>query len=106
MLVSRDLLTVLSKDLAPAQLCLIRVIGSDHEYMLRVRYKEIFLDYPLWVSSFHDPQNTNWEEVHGKLVAMARMVVPPDTIDDHNWCPKPEPAILAPQAPGNFHYEW
>lgn len=113
MLISRDLLKFLSCDLEPAQLCLIRTLGSDNEYTLRVRYKDVHLDYPLVVPLLPTAEEVtkkcNFDEVHKALVVMARMVVPPSTIDDHNWCNKPEPAILSPQAYNGlrfFNYEW
>ena len=110
MLISRDLLKFLSTDLAPAQLCLYRTIGSDNEFVLRVRYRDVHLDYPLVVPLFSSAEEVtkkcNFDEVRKALVVMSKMVVPPGTEIDHNWCPSPEPAILAPQAPGKFFYEW
>lgn len=104
-LISTDLLKFLSRDLAPAQLVLYR--NSDYEYTLRVRYGDVHLDYKLNLSVVSQVSHEfiNYDEVHGVLVAMSRLVIPPDGQRDRNWNPNPQP-VLGHDDGGIFRYEW
>src|SRR5882762_7663999 len=109
MLISCDLLNSLQAVVPPpAQLCLIRVLGSDHEYVCRVRYKEVHLDYPFSVPLFDSADQvmayTNFDEMKKALHVMGQMVIPPNEALDRNWCPHPEPAVLCPMSSGSFNY--
>lgn len=81
-LLTQDLLKFLARGLEPAQLCVARVLGctSDNQYVFRVRYGDAHLDYPvcLDVLSVAKQYQINWDELHGSLVAMSRLVVPPN----------------------------
>jgi hypothetical protein len=92
-LVTTDLLRFLSRDLRPAQLCIMRVLDSNTRYILRVRYGDVHLDCPIELDLISGvPINyVEWAEVHQVLVSAARMVVPPglDPTGDRHF-----PAIL------------
>lgn len=110
-LISQDLMRHLAVYVEPpAQLCLIRVLGSDHEYVFRVRYGDAHLDYPVRVPLLNRADAAsefiNTDEVRKFLIVASAMVVPPGT--------KPElpfggnyrraPQILAPMSSDMFHY--
>jgi len=111
-LISQDLLRSLQSHIRPAQLCVYRIIGSDNEYVLRVRFGDVHLDYPLWVEGLtHMPQDSDWSKVTEALVVMSKMVVPPG-IDTRTatWngfggnLGSPEPVILSPMGKSEIYF--
>lgn len=111
MLISRDLLQHLATFVAPpAQLCLIRILGSDHEYVFRVRYKYIHLDYPFAVPLFDNASivesKCNFDELAKALHVASKMVVPPGETVDSNWNQHPQPCVLVPIVGGAMRYEY
>jgi hypothetical protein len=92
--VTTSLLRFLSFDLAPAQLCLMRVLDSNTRYIFRVRYGDVHLDYPVELDMIgSDPRYSDWDDVHRLLVAASRMVVPPG-LDPMGERLNPYPVIL------------
>lgn len=99
MLISMDLMKFLARDLEPAQLCLARVTGTDNRYILRVRYGDTYLDYPLEVPLLPTAEEVtkkcNFDLVHDCLVAMAKLVVPPSAYES-GIVGKPAPCVISP----------
>lgn len=112
MLISSDLMRHLAVYVEPpAQLCLIRVLGSDNEYVFRVRYGDAHLDYPFVVPLFDSAsqveQSVNWDEVRKALAVMSAMVVPPQartSFERASYMNIYAPQILAPMPAEQFHY--
>lgn len=103
MLISHDLMQHLARYVEPpAELCLIRVLGSDHEYVFRVRCEDAHLDYPLTVPLLDDANQVakvcNWDEVAKALAAMSKLVVSPKAHAEWqlNHYAHYSPTILAP----------
>lgn len=96
MLISQDMLQVLSKHVEPpAQLCLVRLVDSNNDYVFRVRYKDVHLDYPFNMPLSDTAYREQLTEVCKALHVMSKMVIPPGELD-RNWNPHPQPVILSP----------
>ena len=112
MLVSTDLLEYWQKMIPPpAQLVLCRVVGTDNQFILRVRYKEVYLDMQLEVpmSAEDFTKKVPMNEIGEKLAAMGHLVVPPEDKSPNifgAWNPHPEPMIMPPIAANKWHYDW
>jgi hypothetical protein len=109
-LISQDLMRYLAAVVTPpAQLCLARVLGSDIEYVFRVRYGDVFLDYPVRVplfdSSIEVEKNVNWDETRRMLHTMSQIVLPPEVFQNNQgaWA-RPLPQTLAPIPQEEFYF--
>jgi hypothetical protein len=88
MLISLDLLNRMQRAISdggsPAQLCVMRRLGTDSEYIFRVRHGEAHLDYPVSVPLFDSADKVvavvNFDEVTNALVAMSKLVVDPKKV--------------------------
>lgn len=88
MLISLDLLNHMQRAIydggSPAQLCVMRRMGTDSDYIFRVRHGEAHLDYPVSVPLLDSADRVaavvNFDEVTSALVAMSKLVVKPGEI--------------------------
>lgn len=106
MLISQDLMHHLAVYVKPpAQLCLIRVIGSDHEYVFRVRYGDAHLDFPCAVPLCDSARKAegflNMDELRKFCEVASAMVVPPG-VRPSTYHPYPQ--VLSPMSSEQFHY--
>lgn len=100
MLISSDLMRFWQDRLPyPAQLVLARIIGSDTQYILRVRCGEVSLDYPLEVSTLLTKGKPKLDidiyKIGDILNAMGELVVPPGQRERNEYY-NMQPQVVAP----------